>query len=739
MYQRIFLLALLPGILFANGAVQGTVTLESTGKPVHHVTVVIPQLNKSTETDDDGKFQFANLPPGQFDILAQAAGLADLRKKVTISPGQTADIDFALRITPIRQEITVTASGKVETALEAINSVTTLDTLDLANKAATSLGDVLDGQPGVHKRSFGPGTTRPVLRGFDGDRVLIMQDGVRTGTLSSQSGDHGEPVDPQGLERIEVVRGPATLLYGSNAIGGVVNMISDHHAGQTQPHDGVHGYLSAIAGSNNGLHGGSAGVSAGTGPWVMRLNTGGQRTSDYRTARERIDNSAARALSGGTSLSRYSTRGWFTLAFNTQHGTYRVPNAEIGEEHHEEEEHEGEEHEGEEHHEDEHDHHSHENIRLPFTRQNFRFTGGLHDKLNFSLNYSDWQHQEVAGAEIENRFSNKQFDYRIVFDQPRRGPLSGNFGAWGLHRDYEVQGAEAITPKVNQRSLAVFGVESLQLERVRFQFGGRLEDTRYNPAVGPKRNFTGFSGSAGANMPLWNGGAFVASYNHSYRAPALEELYARGPHVGNLTYEIGDATLRGEKSNGFDVSLRHTSARLRAEANWFHYKLNRYVYLAPTGEIEDGLVEAQYSQNDARYTGFDGRFQAALHPLLWLNLGFDAVDAQLTFNNTPLPRIPPVRGRVGVDFRYKALSIAPEMILARRQDDIFLTETPTAGYGTANLRATYTLARQHTVHLFSVHWFNANNAYYRNHLSFIKDVAAEMGRGVAVSYNLRFF
>lgn len=707
MYHFILLAANLLGV----NTLEGTVTLESTGKPLHHVTVVLPQLNKSTETDDDGKFRFPALPEGEFDVLAQSAGLADVRKKVLITKDNKPTVSFSLRLSPIRQEITVTASGKVETTLEAINSVSTLDTLDLAVKTGTSLGDVLDGQPGVSKRSFGPGTGRPVLRGFDGDRVLIMQDGVRTGTLSSQSGDHGEPVDPQSLERIEVVRGPATLLYGSNAIGGVVNMISDHHAGQAAAHDGVHGYLSAIGGSNNGLHGGSAGVSAGSGPWVMRLNTGGQRTSDYRTARERIDNSGSRGLTGGVSLSRYDARGWFTAAFNTQHGTYQIPLIE----------------------EDA------ERVRLPFTRHNVRVTGGLHDRMQFSLNYSNWEHNEVANGEVENQFYNKQFDYRLVVEQKRKGPFSGSFGVWGLRRDYEAVGAEAITPPVSQKSFAVFGVESIQLERMKLQFGGRLEDTRYSPETGRARAFTGFSGSAGANVPLWRGGAFVASYSHSFRAPALEELYALGPHVGNLTYEIGDTNLRGERSNGFDTSIRHTTARFKAEANWFLYRLNQYVFLAPTGEIEDGLIAAQYSQSNARYMGFDSKLQAALHPMLWLNLGFDMVDAQLRVNNTPLPRIPPGRGRAGVDFRYKAFSLAPELVLARRQSLVFPTETETAGYVTANVRASYTLARQHTVHLFSVNWFNANNAYYRNHLSFIKDAAAEIGRGVAVSYNLRFF
>ncbi|MBI2687197.1 MAG: TonB-dependent receptor [Acidobacteria bacterium] len=695
---------LLAANLLAVNNLEGTVTLESTGKPLHHVTVVLPQLNKSTETDDDGKFVFVGLPEGQFDVVAQSAGLADERKKVVVTKDNKPSVSFSLRLMPIRQEITVTASGKVETTLEAINSVTALDTLDLASKTGVSVGDLLDSAPGVAKRSFGPGTTRPVLRGFDGDRVLIMQDGVRTGSLSSQSGDHGEPVDPQSLERVEIVRGPATLLYGSNAIGGVVNMITENRSTHN-------GYLSAMAGSNNGLFGGSAGVSAGTGAWLLRLNAGGQHTSDYNTARERIVNSGARALSGGVSLSRYGKDKWFTLAYNTQRGTYQIPQLDSED----------------------------ERVQLPFTRHNIRVTGGLREKLNFSLSYSDWHHDELANGSVDNQFFNKQFDYRVTVEQKRRGPFSGSFGVWGLNRDYKAVGVEATTPPVGQRSFAAFGLESIQLERMRLQFGGRVENTRYSPGGLPERSFTGFSGSAGVNVPLWRGGAFVSSFNHSFRAPALEELYSNGPHVGNLTFEIGDVNLRGERSNGFDVALRHTSARYKGEANWFYYRLNQYVYLAPTGEIEDGLIAARYSQNNARYAGFEGRFQAALHSKVWMNLGFDMVNAELRLNNTPVPRIPPGRGRVGLEFRQGAFSIAPELVLARRQDRIFPTETETAGYATGSIRASYTLARQHALHLFSVNVFNANNAYYRNHLSFIKDAAAEIGRGVVVSYNVRFF
>lgn len=723
----------------STGSIAGKVTLAATGNPLHHASVLLLPLGRVVESDDDGLYRFSDVPVGRYTLVASVNGLSGDRLPVTVTVGGTATADFVLAISPLRQEITVTASGRPETTLEAFSSVTSLDTLDLATKAASSLGDVLDGQPGVAKRSFGPGTGRPVLRGFDGDRVLIMQDGVRTGSLSSQSGDHGEPLDPQSLERVEVVRGPATLLYGSNAIGGVVNMITGHHEAQSAGHEGLHGYLSTIGGTNNGLHGGSAGLDYGIGRWVFRMGSGGQRTSDYRTPEERIFNSAARTYSGQGGVARYGERSWFNLSYNTQRGTYQVPNVELEEDHHED-------HDGD-HHDDDDDHgHGHESVRLPFTRQGVRLAGGFRnlnrpiEGIQYSYNYTDWRHNEVAGGEIENQFFNKQSDYRVVFEQRRSGRLSGSFGGWGLRRDYKAIGAEAITPPVVQNALAAFGVETLTLtDRVRMQFGARLENNRFRPERGQSRSFTGLSGSAGVNASLWNGGVFVANYNHSYRAPALEELYANGPHIGNLTFEVGRSNLRRERGDGLDLSVRHTANRLRGELNYFYYRMRDFVFLAPTGEREDGLPVAEYSQANSRYTGVDGRLQAGLHRNVWLNLGFDTVNAQLTGLGTALPRIPPVRGRVGADLRAGRWSVAPELVMSNRQDRVYTNETETAGFALFNLRGAYTVTTQHTIHLFGVNFFNAGNRLYRNHLSFIKDVAPEIGRGVSVSYSVRFF
>jgi iron complex outermembrane receptor protein len=717
-----FLLLALSASLLCAADIRGTVSLLTSGAPVHHITVLLIPSGRVVETDDEGKYEFKDLTPGKYTLIATGEGLSDIRRSVELSGSEPGTVNFQMGVSPLRQELTVTASAnKAETFLETFSSTLTLDSTTLASKAATSLGDVLDGEAGIHRRSFGPGTTRPVIRGFDGDRVLILQDGVRTGTLGAQSGDHGEPVDPQSLDRVEVLRGPGTLLYGSSAMGGVVNMISGHHEAKTQGHKGFHGYLSGIGGTNNGLHGGSAGLDFGLERWVFRVNSGGQRTSDYSTPTERIFNSRSRAYNGSTGVSYYGGRHWFTTSFASQRGNYQIPSEPETEAEHEEEGHE------------------HESVSLPNQRWNLRFNGGARDRFQYSLNYSDWKHQEVANGEVETRFFNKQLDYRFLVEQPRRGPWSGSFGVWGLRRDYESRGAEAITPPTVQNAFAGYGVETLNLERVRLQFGGRVETNRYRPQFGQERNYTGFSGGTGLSIPIDNSSVVVANYSLAYRAPAIEELYANGPHPGLLAYEVGDSRLNRERMSGLDLSYRRQDGRIKTEANVFNYWLSDQVFLAPTGNFEDGLPRAEYRQGNSRFTGFDARLQAGLTRYTWLNVGFDSVRTELTATNIGLPRTPPVRGRLGMDFRYKNFSVLPEAIIAAKQDRTFTNESATDGYVTANVRGGYTLVRQHTIHFFGVNWFNANNRLYRNHLSFIKDYAAEMGRGVAFNYSMRFF
>ena len=764
-----------------TGVIEGTVTLP-TGDPAHRTSVLIAELGRLVETEDDGTYRIDQLPTGTYDVLAYQSMLSTEVLGVEVRAGESQTVDVELRITPLRQEITVTARGRQETTFQAVPAVTSLDSFDLSESMAPSLGEVLDGQLGIAKRAFGVGSARPVVRGFDGDRVLIMQDGISVGSLGSQSGDHGEPIDAASVERIEVVKGPATLLYGSNAIGGVVNAVSNHQQVHDQPHQGWRGQVSSAFGSANAQAGGSINAEYGAGSWMVWVGAGGQRTRDYITPDGPVINSKSRISNGSIGFGWFGSSAYASVDYKANEGRSGIPFAtefhghheEEGEDHDEEgedddegEDHdEGEEEEEEDHdegeegeeedHEDEEGHEEEEeleDVEIAMRRHNVRFTFGLRDlgstieEFDLTLNYSDWNHDEIEIFEgneqaIGTTFENQQFGYRGVFTQARRGVLAGSFGFEGRTRDYMAAGEEALSPPVDQDVFAVFTVQEIDAERARFQIGGRVETTGYAPRAAAgfrERRFTGFSGGVGARFDLWDGGAFVANYTNSYRAPALEELYNFGPHVGTLTFEIGDPNLRRERSNGFDFSLRHQHERVRAEANFFYYDIDGFVYLAPTGVIEDGLAEANFAQDDARFVGSEFKLEVAAHPNLWFSGAVDMVDTQLASTGGPLPRIPPLRGTLGLDFRYAGLSFGPEVVVADARDDVFSTETATAGYAVFGLNASYTLPQQHFSHHFALDFFNIGNRLYRNHLNLIKDLAPEIGRGVRFSYAVEFF
>ncbi len=738
MFRGLILLAL---SVFAawcqsGGTVRGTVRLESNGAPLHRASVLLVELKRTAETNEDGSFEFQNVLPGRYSVLAHLHPFSDTRKSIEVKAGDTATVDFSMRIAVVHEEITVTATGQEQSTLESFQTVQSLGNLELLPRASASLGESLDGLTGVAKRSGGPGSSRPVIRGFDGDRVLVMQDGLPTGTLSSQSGDHGEPFDVSSVERVEIVRGPATLLWGTNALGGVVNVISNQVPSDLKAKQGVRGFLSATGGSANALGGGSGGFDVSDGEWMLSMLGGGIRTGDYQTPIGKVENSESETRYISGALGRYTNKSFFNLNYGVWDGRYGIPLLEEPEKSTGKSAFPGPRRGGGD---------DESPVDLAFRRHNFRVTAGAKDinsvldRFTMQLNYSNWNHTEFEGDEVGTVFRNKILTYRGVVDQKRTGILSGSFGFSGFHRDFKAVGAEALAPFTTQRNFAVFGLEELHFERFKLQFGGRVESNQFRPVEGRNRNFTGFSGSAGINTKLWTNGSFTATYSRSYRAPALEELYNLGPHPGNNAFEIGDQDLGREASNGAELSVRHSGGRMRAEANFFYYGLQNYIYLAPTGRIVEGLIEAGYAQNNARYWGFEGKLDTSLSRNLWLNLGFDQVRAELTSPSTPLPRIPPVRGRIGLDWRWKGFSVNPQLQVADRAGRTFATETPTAGYAVFNLNGGYTWAGSHLLHNVSASWFNAGDRLYRNHVSLIKDFAPEIGRGFRVGYTVRFF
>jgi len=653
-------------------------------------------------------------------MFAHLDRVPDFIKIVEVT-GDDQTVDFELSLTPVSEQVTVTATGSAESVGTSYQSVVSVGALELAQRNPLAIGDALESQPGVAKRSFGPGSGRPVIRGFDGDRVLVLQDGLRVGGIASQSADEVEPIDVLSLDRVEIVKGPATLLYGSNAIGGVVNGISTNDIYQK----GASGYLTTFGGTNNRQAGASGGFKYGVGNFLVFGSGGAQKANDYRTPAGTVLNSFARTGTTSEGLGWFPRKGWLVFSYSYDRRSHGIPVKP--------------------------DAIDFESLRE--RRHSFQLKGGLRDlhgfieNVDIALSYNNYKAREFEfesdenKTELESTATNKNFNYRANFSHRRYGKFSGTLGLSGFTRDYESIGAEAPAPHTKQHSFALFSLERVDFERIGFQFGGRVEQNGYNPKGNfRQRNFVGFSGSAGLRVPLWTGGSFVANYQHSFRAPALEELYNNGPHPGILVFDIGNPNLNSEQGDGVDFSLRHNTDRVRFEGSVYYYNLRNFVYTAFTGATDPGsnLPIVNYAQANSRFVGTEASVETKVVSTLWLNGKVDYVRAELTELNKPLPRIPPLRGTLGLDWGYKAFSLRPEMILVNRQARVFDNETATTGYGLFNLNASYTFVTNRVAHIVSLGGENLTNRLYRNHLSFIREIAPEMGRTMRLNYALRF-
>ena len=779
--RRIRLTALAMSMLVATasvqaqetGTVRGTVILAENGGPVDGALILILGTGAFTFTDD-GAFEFTNVPAGTYDVLAQREQLTAGYQTVTLGAGETAAADFELSLSPIREELTVTASAAVgaEATLRTFNAVSTVDSFEIARQAPSTIAEAIEHEPGIANRSFGPGASRPVIRGFAGDRVLIIEDGIPTGDLSATSVHHGMTVDPKSAERIEIVRGPATLLYGSSVEGGLINIITPHAAYRnllTPPEsygesliDGTRAQLGADTGSANRQAGTHANLQHSQGNLLYWASGAKRRTGDYDTPEGPVFNTAAELANARTGLGYFGDRAFASLSLTFEDSRFGLPFEDIFHSHGHEEDGHGHDHG----HDEEAGSEDDAAIDLTSRRRVGRFDLGLRNLNNDFLqgvrtgfhviDVADDHVDTIGGADnIDSRISNRTYIKRTLFYQRQLGRFSGRFGAELKFRDFHATGAEVLAPRTDQSTLSAFGYEELSFGRFRLQLAGRAERNDYKTAArvglpgrdaadGPgddpdprDRQFLGVSGSVGLHADLGAATAFVANLMQSQRVPALQELYNFGPHLGN--FEVGDPDLDAETTRGLDLSLRRQSGRVGTDLNIYVYDIENFIFGNHTTEVVNNLRVLDIIQSDSRFVGFDARGSVRLGGRTWASLGIGYVNATLTSTNEAVPRIPPLRATLSVDIPYGAFTVSPELMLAARQDRVFRDETATPGYAVLNLDASYIWPRQHMAHMLSFTGYNLTNALFRNHMSFIKDLAPEMGRGVKVGYSLRFF
>lgn len=713
--------------------VAGRLQNSLSGDAVAGASVVIEELKLQVTSAADGTFTIENVPPGNYHLVVRGQGYAVRRAELSAGP---AGASVNVTIDPeIHFEEVLSVSPEGHSAFESYQATSVLSGQELTKELKSSLGESLQNQPGVAVRSFGSAPSRPVIRGFDGDRVLILEDGQRGGDLSSQSGDHGVAVNPAAAHRIEVVRGPATLLYGSNAIGGLVNVITDDIPNKKQV--GATGTLTFDAGSAAREGGGAGDMTIGNGRFALHAGGAGRRAGDYHTPSGRIPNSQSRSALGNAGVSWTGQKTYLGGSYGYDDSKYGAPFVESGE------------------------------TRLTPRRHSVSVRAGgsdlsgAFDSFRATVGVRRYTHDELDGEVVATTFYNNTIEAEGLGSHRAFGRLKGSVGAWAMGRAFSATGEETLSPPVDQRAFAGFAYEELTWPHATLQFGARVEHAAFAPVGEPHRDFTNTSGSVGLLLKPVNDKVTVAvSLAHAVRNPALEELYYFGVHAGNAAFEVGNSDLGSERGLGFDASLRWRAPRLAGELTFFRNDISDYIFRNPISEAEflarlpefgarfpgrtiavPEEAEFQFVENtaaDSLLQGVEFHTDIYLTQQLVAETALDYVRGSLKATGDPLPRMPPFRFRGGLRYQHNAFQAGGDWTVVAGQNRVFGEEQPTDGYDLVKLFASYSFTQGRVLHTVTARLENLTDELYRNHLSFIKELAPEMGRNVRLVYNVKF-
>ena len=657
---------------------------------------------------------------------------------------------------PESSEIVVTGFRRNREDVLAGTTVVTGE--DLVREMRPTIGETLANQPGVSATSYGPGASRPVLRGFQGDRIRVLTDGIGSLDASTTSADHAVAINPLTAERIEVLRGPSALLFGSSVVGGVVNVI-DARIPRHLPEEAVHfeGLATYGSAADERTVNGIVDVPIGD-HFVAHVDGNYSATDDLgigghvltRALREQalaspdpeiraladlkgtLPNSDGKVadLAGalawidgdsnaGVSVSHFTTRYGIPIRYSLD------PTIEA----------------------------ERVSIDLKQTRVDGRAeidTGsGFIDSIRLRGGYSDYHHSEIdqAGAVGTTFFSNG-YEGRLEFVQSTINGWGGGFGSQYFHRQLNAEGEEKALPPTTTSQFGLFALESYVAGPFRAEAAARYERQTIdadadadlgNPAM--TRSFSAFSGSLGASYQLAKGLKLGLDGSHSERAPSAEELFVNGPHPGTQSFEIGDPDLAKEKSNGVEVTLKATGEGYSLGASAYHIWFSDYVYEQATGEIEDNLPVYEISQADARYLGFEVEGSARLGRIGDFTINLDALADYVKATIRTVgraPRIPPLRFLAGLEAQSERISGRLEVERVTSQDRIAELETPTDGFTVVNTSLSFKPLRNHdnTTLMFSAN--NVFDALARRHASFLKDYAPLTGRDLRVTAQVNF-
>ncbi|HEY6543831.1 MAG TPA: TonB-dependent receptor [Dokdonella sp.] len=593
---------------------------------------------------------------------------------------------------------------------------------ELDDARAATLGQTVAGMPGVQTTAFGQGVGRPVIRGLDGARVAVLGDGLGAGDVSGVSQDHAVTIEPFLADRIEILKGPSTLLYGSGAIGGIVNVI-DGRIPERMPDNGISGRVQAS--HDSATHGDAEvfRVDAGHEGLVLHADGMRRRLGDYDTPSGRLANSFVDTSAGALGASWVGERGHVGVAvsrFLDQYGNPAEP---------------GDALEGE----------PAVHVRMAQTRHEVSASldapfAGI-DDIDVRFAHTDYGHVELEGDEIGTTFASRSNEGRVLLTREAGGWL-GAFGLQAFTRASSAVGEESFVPPSRSRGLGLFTTARREFGALDVVFGARADRQHSTPQGGDRRDFRPYSVSAAFGWHLTPSWHATLNLDRAQRAPAEEELFAHGPHLASATFEVGDPGLGKETANQLELGLHWHANLIDAKIAAYTNRYDDFIHLADTGLVEDDLPVRRWSQADARFRGLEA--EATLHLLgnasghYDLRAWGDRVRATLEHGRN-VPRMPASRAGVELAWRNDDWRASIGATRYFEQDRTAEFESRTPGFTLLDARLAWTF--HETARGGWEAWLdgsNLANQVARLSTSLIKDQAPLTGRSVTVGIRAMF-
>ena len=646
--------------------------------------------------------------------------------------------------------IFVTSSPHGKGSFDVLQGSNVLSGEKLNKSLEASIGETLSSLPGVSSTFFGPGASRPIIRGLGGDRIRVLINGIGSIDAASTSPDHAVAGDPLTADRIEIMRGASTLLYGSNAVGGVVNII-DSRIPNVIPDGGVNGKARLSFDSISNDRSGSASINLGiTDNIALHVDGYNRRTGNYtipgfaeskayRAAEEAEEeeheeeehveqkgtakNSDVDNKGGTFGIGWIGENATFGASFSLNDSNYGVP----GHGAHGEKE---------------------EVVRINLDQKRFDLKGNiekdfmLFEESRIRFGYADYKHIELENGVTGTTFKNKGWEGRIELIQKRRGNIHGSMGIQLRDREFSAIGEEAFVAPNNTLQWGVFVVEEIELEPVTFEFGGRYDHQKTkNQTLGTNKSFQNLSFSAGAAIHATESDLIGISLSRSERSPTPEELFSNGPHLATKAYEVGNLDLKTEKAYSAELTLKRDKGAFSSSVNIYHTWYKDFIYEHETGLKTDKLSRLEFRAKDAKFYGAELELNYTIIETqgysLLLSGSADFVHARFS-NNGVIPRMPAASGNFGIEYKSEIFDIGGNLGVTGSKTKTVTGILPTDGYTTVDLSATWRpfgLERDLNVRLQAL---NITNAERRQHTSYLKDLIPLPGRNFRLSLNYGF-